>query len=589
MCRTRILCHVIVLSLLLSPAQIFAQGSHITAQRVDAVIAPDLSVRGRWSIPVSTADTDIYIFPEYKEFGFTSAYSYTLVGAENENGPVLFSHEPGDYAYVNTGYQSGQFYRELYLDYAFTPAFKSPFVLYEFMVFGGGFFFRPTLGITYPDTLSLISSWPPVKETKPADIIYPTESHYVYPVVLLFERHPLPPGVVIRKEGVFKIAGDASSVQRVSNAVRKLAALPDIMQELLDTPLPDEVIIMITDLDAAKLNFEAAGLAVRPNIMLLNRAFLEKLNETDLSLLIAHETTHLSEMGKSLFTGAPYIAPWFREGIATAVEIETRNRLLASRDEQIRYDILGSFNTHLFSANELQQKYTKDFDFFLNGAHAFPVTSSYAHGALVLRHLYKEKGRAGMKDLFGRLRTAVSSQQCDECDSNTIVEAMRAITGWSRDDVLSPYQKDTAQALMSGLIQTKRGDDEEDRLILEHVQKVPQYFTETGVNERPTVPAAAAPVQERKTETPEIVAPPKPVSAAKLEKQTATGTPTMNAAKTPSLPKLEKQTATGTPTVKAAKTPSLTKAAPTALREQKKEQKRSFFQKFRDLFRKNRK
>ncbi len=455
-------------------------------QRIDAVIQSDLSVRGRWTFPVNTAETDIYTFPEYKEYGFTSAFSYKLVGAENENGPVLFSHEVGDFAYVNTGYPSGHLFHKLYLTYEFKTPFTSPFVLYEFMVFGGGFFHNPTLGISYPSNLTLVSSSPPAQKTRPVEITYPPENSNVYPVVLLFRPNPLPPGVIIKKEGPFTIVGDAISVERIAEASKKLGELSFVMSDVIDAPLPSEIFVLISDLDAVKLNFEAAGLAIRPNIILLNRAFLAQQEAIDVQLLLSHEAAHLSEMGKGLFSGASYYAPWFREGLATAVEIEMRNRLLKTREERVKYDTLGSYNSHVFSATEAQNKYKKDFDFILDGNSYYSTTASYAHGALVLRHLFQEKGKTGMKDFLTNLRRANSSQLCLQCDSELILQALGNIGGWDKNEVLFPF-RDTAHFAEKAkrLIQEEPDDAEEERLILSAIETIPHYFTDQGVNPNP--------------------------------------------------------------------------------------------------------
>ncbi|MSU55975.1 MAG: hypothetical protein EXS51_01535 [Candidatus Taylorbacteria bacterium] len=457
-------------------------------QKVDVVISPDWSVKARWTLPAFTAETDIYTLPEYKNFGFSGAFSYTLVGASNENGPITFSHEPEDFAYVNSGYKSGRFIRNLYLDYDFKPPFRAPFILYEFPIFSGAFFRSPKLSVSYPSNLKFISSWPPPEKTSPVEITYPTSTVYAPQAVLLFMPDPLPNGTVLQKEGRFTIAGDKESVRRVAEAAKGLGELDSVVQELLDTSLPSDIYVMIADLDPVHLSFEASGLAIPPNTMLLNRSLIATHTDIDLKLLLSHESTHLVEMGKSLFKGAVFDASWFAEGIATAVELEMRDRLLTTHTARMSYDLTGSYSGHLFSVPELKNKYAKPFDFDLSGTAYYPTYTSYAHGALVLRRLYHEKGRNGMRQLYARLKDAEWNEICNNCDSDPIVGTIGKIVGTNvPDGVLFPFNGDAHFAeKVAGLTQEKREEGEEDAVIISYIkEQIPQYFTETGVNLKP--------------------------------------------------------------------------------------------------------
>ena len=477
-----------------------------THQAIDATIGKDWSVLARWTEPANTAETDIFIFPEYKDFGFMGAFSYTLTSASNENGPVSFSHEAGDYAYVNSGYPSGRFTRKLYLDYAFKPPFKSPLVIYEFPIFTGGFFRNPKLAVNYPESLTLLSAWPPPTKTNPVEISYGTDSSYAPHAVLIFKPNPLPPGIVMRKEGRFTIAGDAPTVEKVVRAARSLGELDDVVSLFLGTPLPQEVIVMIGDLDATHLNFEASGLAVPPNLVLLNKQLLALENDTDTALLLSHEAAHLSEMSMGLFKGSEYIAPWFREGLATLIENEMRTRLLKTHEQRVQYDLLGSYGGHLFTTAELKNKYTQKFEYFLSDDSYFSSFYTYTHGALVLRHVYDAKGASGMKQLLASLKNADSNQYCTFCDSDTIVNAIQKDNGWSNDEVLYPFKGDTHfEDKVAGFVQERRTEAEEDAVLIPYItKKIPRYFTETGVNLHPDVKTPAVENVVPPTPAPEV-------------------------------------------------------------------------------------
>lgn len=485
--------------LIFSPS--FAHGE-LMRQRADITIARDLSVSGRWTLPVNTGDGDVFVFPEYKDYGFTGAFNYSLTGAASENGPVPFSHEAGDLAYVQTQYPSGSVTRNLYVDYATTPPIKSPLVIYEFFVFGGGYFFSPELSISYPDQLTLLSAWPPPQKTKPLSIAYPSQNSYVYPIVALFRPNPLPPGVVVEKEGIYTVAGDSGSVRKVVQAIRGLSRLSSVVRSYLGDSLPSEVVIMITDLDNIKYQYEPSGLAIRPNIILLNKTLLERQDTTDIEFLIAHETTHLVEMEKSLFGGASFIAPWFREGVATAVELELFGDFLPNDEVRARYGFFGSYRDHLLSESELKSLYDKSFNYVFNDSAAYPITTAYALSALVVRDFYRTVGEAGMKTLFEKLATADSSQLCQTCDSELVARVMANISGESQDAVLFPA-KDSGQPsiLPQELLKKVVPEELEDRVILQYLEReVDQYVLPNGT-------IAAVPIRKKTAPSASLSAP----------------------------------------------------------------------------------
>lgn len=492
---------ILLATLAFVPATLFAE---ILFQHADIQILPDLSVKGRWALPVNTGDGDVFAFPEYKNFGFTGSFDYRVTGAANEKGPVTFSHEAGDQVYVQTGYPSGEVTRYLYVDYATVPPIKSPLVLYEFFVFGGGYFFSPRLAVTYPDKLTLLSAWPPPTEQKPLKIAYPQKNSYVYPIVALFKPNPLPPGIVMERQGIYTIAGDAASVRTVASAVRSLPQLGDFISSYLDAPLPTEVFVLISDLSDIAYSNEPSGLAVRPNIILVNKALLLQQDPLDVELLIAHETAHLVEMGKELFNGATFIAPWFREGIATAVELEVYDRRATSDAERARYNRFGSYRDHLLSAEELERRYEKEFDYLLDGTNPYSVTSAYGHAALAIRAFRKSAGEEGMHALFSKLQAADSSQLCSRCDSELIARTMANLSGKTPEEVLFPAKgSPKAFAASAGLVEKQHDEAVEDRVILDYIRnEVHAYFSADGApSNAPVRPVSAAVPAEGKKDT----------------------------------------------------------------------------------------
>ena len=509
---------VLLCILVLAPAALSAEQLY---QHADIDILPDLSAKGRWALPVNTGDGDVFAFPEHKNFGFTGSFDYRVTGAANEKGPVTFSHEAGDQAYVQTGYPSGDVTRYLYVDYATVPPIKSPLVLYEFFVFGGGYFFSPQLAITYPDKLTLLSAWPPPTAQKPLKIAYPPKNSYVYPIVTLFRPNPLPPGVVIERQDSYTIAGDAASVRAVASAIRSMPPLGDIVTSYLDAPLPAEVFVLVTDLSDIAYSNEPSGLAVRPNIILVNKALLLRQDPLDVELLIAHETAHLVEMGKELFNGATFIAPWFREGIATAVELDMYERRAKSDAERARYNRFGSYRDHLLSAGELERRYEKEFDYLLDGSHPYSVTSAYGHAALAMRAFRKSAGEEGMRALFTKLETADSSQLCSRCDSDLIARTMANLSGQTPEYVLFPERESPDALAPKNLIETQHEEAVEDRVILDYLSnEVHSYFsgdgTPSGAPVRPVSAVINAEENRTTVATPTKAAPLPPPPSQKL-------------------------------------------------------------------------
>ncbi len=431
----RAISRVVISATILFPLTVGAADVH---QEATITINPDSSAQGTWTIPIDTADTDTFLFSNFQKFGMTGSFKYKVTDIRNEHGKLELSDFGGDNVIVNTKYQSGTGVKPMYIDYSIKTIFKSPLALYEFWVANGGYFMSPELTISYPKDWKIISVWPKPENTQsnPIKIHYPLDTSYVYPVEIVF----LPPGQTNTYKEVdrYKTAGSPETIKKVSSAVQKLDFLPKLISDRLGVSMPENVVLLTKDMSSVDIGYEAEALAVRPNVIILNDYFVKTKDVKELAVLIAHEITHLTEFQQQIFKNAPYVAAWFREGLATAIENEARSQIYPSEFEKATFDLTS--NSRFMTPLQLSESYKKDFDLTFDGSNYFGLNISYKRAGTAMLHVIQTLGGQGMKKLFDSLKKSDTAQLCYECDSETIFSSISSLSDLDKGDILRPFK-----------------------------------------------------------------------------------------------------------------------------------------------------
>ena len=93
--------------------------------------------------------------------------------------------------------------------------------------------------------------------------------------------------------------------------------------------------------------------------------------------------------------------------------------------------------THMFTASELKQRETMDFDYLFQGVTGSTVWDSYTLSGAVVTNFFNKVGSAGMQELFATLKDLNSAQLLVQQDSDSDVAALvRPSTDQSTDDAV---------------------------------------------------------------------------------------------------------------------------------------------------------
>ena len=448
----------------------------VPRQTVSVTIGSDFIAQGKWTLPINTnTDGDNYWFKEFKNFGSRGTLSYKLTGIANDAKNLSMHQEGNDWMSILTGYPSGVGIKKLFVDYKVTPLITKPLALYEFWVADGGYFFSPGLTINYPKDWKVVSVWPKAASVNPISIEYPTDTSYARPVLVLFSTPSS--GALVKEVGRFTIAADSIEfLSKLEQVVSKLTFLDELYKTTLGLPVPSHITVIAHDLVGANVGYEAEALAARPDVVILNEEFLRKRSIAELESILVHEIVHITELEQNLFFGATFIAPWLHEGLAVFVENYAQSLIFQDEESRVRQNLVGF--GHLFSAKQLKQKYTKNFDFLFDGSGYYSVTAAYKHAGVVMRNFFDRAGVKGMVSLFAKLKSASSSQLCASCDSDKIVEIMKSIVGETDDNkILFPFRGEPDfESKVAKLTYPEYSQSVAEKVFQSHLKSINSYF-----------------------------------------------------------------------------------------------------------------
>ncbi len=460
-------------------------------QNVKIDIGSDFVANGRWTIPISpSSGSDYFWFKNFQNFGGTASMKYKALGIYNDaNVPFKINDEGNDFVSILTGYSSNSI-RNINLEYKVITPFSKPLAIYEFWLADGAYFFNPHLEINYPKNWEVISTWPKSVASDNGKIIidYPSSSAYVWPVVVAFNPFEKDlSGIELKKEGIYYIQGDRQVVNKIQDAVKGLGFLDNLLKETIDSKLPEKVLIISKDLSSHDVS-DYDGLAVRPNIIILNDEHVKLFSREELQTIIIHELVHLALFEKNLFNGAPYFAKLFSEGVPTFIQSLSLPYIVkGGKDDVTKYELAsygaGRFR---FTPGQLETRYKRNFDHLFVEDDYFSGFSAYKHSALIMGYFHKKAGLDGMKKLFSMLEKESASVLCVECDSEKVLNRMSAVAKVSKDDLLYPARGSKNKlAELGDLIMEDNDAGMFTDVFADYVKNdIPKYFNNNGVMER---------------------------------------------------------------------------------------------------------
>ena len=480
-------------------------------QKIDVTISPDFSATGVWTLPVKPADGP-WEFDDLQNFGSTGIMNFRLKKIANDDG-VLPTQPYGygvsvQYPVTGSGLQDTTSLRNLYVSYDIESELTSPAPLYEIWIAGGAHFNQPALTIHFPVGWQLVSSWPAgTQKGQTLTINYPTDTSYVSPALLLFLSASLPTGQQVAHSGRYTVIGSTRDVQKILDALNHFDFVDDLFKNVGGFGTLDSVVIYSGDLSKAKIGYEAAALAAKPNLILYNKDTLANQTRQQIETVLVHEMTHLAEIKLGLFHGATYIAPWFKEGLAVFMENQARPYIYTDAAGQALDDLTGE--THMFNRTALKQRESMSFDYLFDGLPMAPVWDSYSLSGAVVANFFKKAAVTGMKKLYTALKDKNSSQIAQLNDSEAILNAMQTITGLTRDETLFPYKSSSNFDTDVAFLVYPQGNQATNDAVVDFIQnKIPKYFkndngfvatTTTGVDASIPNPQSTPPVTRSKT------------------------------------------------------------------------------------------
>jgi len=137
----------------------------------------------------------------------------------------------------------------------------------------------------------------------------------------------------------------------------------------------------------------------------------------------------------------------------------------------------------MFSAQELQERESKPFDYLFQGSVGSSVIESYSLAGAVLTNFFNKAGVTGMKQLFAQLKNMDSAQLSDTADSDKIVNTMAGVSGLTGDSMLSPFKTSNSFAADAAAITHADYGSVGDDAVVDYIKtQVPDYVGGQGAS-----------------------------------------------------------------------------------------------------------
>lgn len=256
--------------------------------------------------------------------------------------------------------------------------------------------------------------------------------------------------MVHKKSGAYttkKVGDNFTLTSSSKNSVVATKLIKDVQtyapkyKQLLGTPLPKRVAIVVTPVKYKANQYEVEALQLSNNIVLLDTGMFDK-NMTDLfrKKVLIHELAHVAMGNAELFRKEPYYARWFDEGLATFLEQYISDNYL-HKGMSAKKIWKDSFGYQKMTPEEAVQEFRNYFDTGVIISNSKQdVSTTYKHAGLVFYNLHL-KNKDTIPNLLNTLKGVSSGGSCEMCDTDNILQLITTSTGLSKDDIFYPYDK----------------------------------------------------------------------------------------------------------------------------------------------------
>lgn len=324
-------------------------------------------------------------------------------------------------------------------------------------------------------------------------------SYDIESVTVLAAPKTLPPGYIIKKVGNFSIIGNTSFVNRIAEVIDNMPYLNDLFSQTLGLEIPNDIIILISDLSNSGSSYESIGIAIYPNLILLDFDILS-FDSNDIKKVITHEITHILVNQHGLFSKSIYNANWFNEGLAVFTEYYLLDKFLIKNQDDLEKDWATS-GYRKFTREGLKKQYEKPFDYNFDNADS--ILNSYSHSGSLIYTLYLEDNDI-LKKLFSRLLNKRPDIDCKTCDTDVILNEIRGLTNKNNEEILFPGGKDLLlnESLIKNITRETLSEEREKQILIKEFKdnvKKNKVVDNTNLNkkkvDKPSLPTV--PIEEK--------------------------------------------------------------------------------------------
>ncbi len=383
-----------------------------------------------WSIPCEQPGGTVSMYGSFPEFGSTGnsiSYTGSVPQKANEDIDLVCGSQEAKKTFP----------------YAITSTIKGPGYIFEFpIVYTSQYEYTQDqeVMVAYPSSLILAAASHPYITTPDGKIQFNLKfsgQDSTGDTITLTFADKIPSGGNDHSRiGPFDVYAEDRHVRQIKKVAWAMPAIISMFSETIGANLNSPIVILVTDLQKIHTAYEASGVTIGPNVIILDSGDLIEFSEIGLLQLLTHELTHAITWGTAL---NPEV-PWFTEGIAVFHEYYFIDEYVP----RVK-DVTGTFTQIIsdypkFYFENLSRQYEKPFDYeFVEDTENHPIIDSYSHTGMVFYKLFLDD-KSILKKFAAESEQYMPEPNCPSCNSKRALAVLQRISGNSKNDILFPFR-----------------------------------------------------------------------------------------------------------------------------------------------------
>ncbi len=287
----------------------------------------------------------------------------------------------------------------------------------------------------------------------------------------------------------FYVYGLPGNVEKVIASIKKIGDLSGALKKVLGDNMPSKISIVVSKIFSNNNSYETVGNALGDNVIFIDpEGMLNSNGPNDLEKIITHETAHLMVAKSQIFDGQVYIARWLNEGLAVFAEQYITDQYLVKDDDSRNIDSTLSKYIKLNKA-ELKSEYSKQFDYQI--ADGKSIDKIYAHSGLIFYNLFLRDASIIPK-LLNSLRNKESKPLCADCDTKTVLDEIKKISGLPESSIIYPYKDDFSNKNLDKLTVGEVSQELKQKIKSDRLKTLTNYVNKDSKVEDFIAPATSA-------------------------------------------------------------------------------------------------